>query len=530
MAKPKIPNQRNKYRELNKRLARYLALVQMLYEDSTKEASQIAISSGYEGEGEFHFDSDVISKRRFSELQNNFASSLRGIINSGTSAEWKESNLVQDLLADKVLAFYDVEKSDGTRYRKYYETNSDALKAFQRRKIGGMNLSQKIWQQSNEYKTALEEAISVGVQKGMSAVTLSKRVSQYLQDFDKLRADYTDKFGKKALAKDCEYKSMRLARSEINMAYRTAEQTRWRQMDFIVGYEIKLSGKHPAHDICDELKGKYPKDFVWTGWHPNDMCYVVPILNTEEEFWAVKDTSSVNKVEDVPEQFKEWAVVNKQRIENAQKSGTLPYFVRDNIEYVNGSKLEDLANRAVKMAHSVGDTLQSQAEEIAGKYGGFCTPINYKSASSITRKCEKENCAPSDLKDTVRTTIICDKEQIENVLSELAELKGYTRMKRQYAKDFNGYSGNIVNVAVDGVVGEIQVNTAKMIYAKETPAVAKSILGESLWESIRKEVGVEGGLGHKFYEEIRVLNTLTDREKIAELVKKSVAYYSNFQN
>ena len=24
------------------------------------------------------------------------------------------------------------------------------------------------------------------------------------------------------------------------------------------------------HDICDDLKGRYPKDFKFTGWHPGE--------------------------------------------------------------------------------------------------------------------------------------------------------------------------------------------------------------------------------------------------------------------
>jgi hypothetical protein len=103
---------------------------------------------------------------------------------------------------------------------------------------------------------------------------------------------------------------MRLTRSEANMAYRSAEQARWQQFDFVVGYEIKTTqnGRH-VEDICDTLAGKYPKDFQWTGWHPQCMCYRIPILKTEEEFWATNSedsTSSINEVKDVPERFKDW--------------------------------------------------------------------------------------------------------------------------------------------------------------------------------------------------------------------------------
>jgi len=59
-------------------------------------------------------------------------------------------------------------------------------------------------------------------------------------------------------------------RAETNMAYRTSDYVRWQQMDFVVSIEIHLSNNHTLNgrafsDICDELKGKYPKTFKFTG-------------------------------------------------------------------------------------------------------------------------------------------------------------------------------------------------------------------------------------------------------------------------
>ena len=91
-----------------------------------------------------------------------------------------------------------------------------------------------------------------------------------------------------------------------------------------------------------------------------------------------------------------------------------------------------------------------------------------------------------------------------------------------------GYSGNIVNIKTSNrLIAEIQVNTAKMIYAKEKPVDAKRILGEKLWNEIYAQTGIEGGLGHKYYEQWRVLDKAS--EKAIEIAKKSVDYYSNFQ-
>ena len=143
------------------------------------------------------------------------------------------------------------------------------------------------------------------------------------------------------------------------MAYRTADHERWQNLDFVVGIEIHLSGNHTCKgrdgkphrftDICDKLKGKYPKDFKFTGWHPHCRCYATSIIKTEEELdedmekilgGKPTDGDSVNKVDDVPENFKDWTKENEKRIATAEKNGTLPGFVRENERYVHGILLQ----------------------------------------------------------------------------------------------------------------------------------------------------------------------------------------------
>ena len=274
MAKPKLPSQRESMRNLKKRIEKYMLLVQGVYDTYNLEASKVALRTGFDGEKPFRFSDYPSTGAQVRNLLKNWSNDMSFLIYRSTSEEWKQSNLMQDLIADKTMAYY-YGTLHGQRTRKYYQVNSDALKAFQERRDYGMNLSQRIWVQSQEYKKGLEDALSVGIQKGMSAVTLSKRVSKYLQDYPQLQKDYKEKYGTATDGVNCEYRSMRLARNEINLAYRTAEQKRWEQMDFIIGKEIHTSDVHedrmPKGDMCDELAGKYPKDFLWRGWHPN--CY-----------------------------------------------------------------------------------------------------------------------------------------------------------------------------------------------------------------------------------------------------------------
>lgn len=332
MAKPRIPNQKKEYRKLNRRLAQYMSSVHAIYMGLCDEVAQTAVGTGYDGEGKFSWSKYPRTRERVKYIQNQFVGELGTLIMSGTSDEWRRSNLLQDTIANKVMRAYHTNK-EGALHEEYFRDNTDALYAFQHRTERGMNLSDKLWQQSRLYMKEMEDTISVAVARGTDAVTLSKQLSEYLLDFRKMQDDYTEKFGTASRAQDCEYRSIRLARSEINMAYRTAEQERWRQFDFVVGYEIKTSGSHPKSDMCDKLQGKYPKDFKWTGWHPNCMCYAVPILKTEDEFFSDDQSSSANAVNDVPLQFKEWCYDNSQKIAKAAKRGTLPYILRDNKDY-----------------------------------------------------------------------------------------------------------------------------------------------------------------------------------------------------
>jgi DNA-binding PadR family transcriptional regulator len=336
--KPKIPNQKKLYAELKKRLDAYTLLIDGVYNSLNDDAARLALSTGYSGGVPFRWKDYPKTEELLLDLRTRFVKEMRAVVHASTSKEWEKSNEAQDAIANGALKCYKMKQGD--KQRKYYRNNSAALEAFQKRRTAGLNLSQRLWNQSADYQSGLEAAISVGIEKGMSAVTLSKRLSQYLNDYPKLRKDYKELYGTATDIRDCEYNSARLARNEINMAYRSAEQERWKQFDFVVGKRIKTSSVHPDRmphgDICDTLAGDYPKDFEWSGWHISCMCFEVPIMKTDDEFWNEdEDFKSENEVEDVPDNFKEWVKDNQDRIEAAEQRGTQPYFVRDNKNTVN---------------------------------------------------------------------------------------------------------------------------------------------------------------------------------------------------
>lgn len=519
--KPKTPNQKKAYNALNNRLIKYMTAVQSIYDHI---ANQLAIALDgieYDGSSEFLFEDFPELRQTAKDLMTNYAAQMNDLIYSGTSKEWKNSNVMQDLLARKVLRVYDFERG-GDKYNRYFQPNTEALKAFQRRADNGMNLSQKLWTQSISLRKELEQTISTAIDKGQSAIVLSKRISKYLKDFPSLKADYTGKYGKAVSCHDCQYASIRLARTEINMAYRKAEQLRWRQFDFILGYEIKLSDRHPAPDICNELQGKFPLYFDFPGWHPNCMCYVVPIVMTDDEYYQ-KGKSNDDNFQPLPTGMDTWMGNNCVKILSASERGKVPYWL------IGNEKLLDCA-LLMGRAKEVGDELNIIGESVAKKVGGIVTPVNYKSCSSMYRKLVTENIDIKDIKDPIRSTIVVSEDKIKDTISLLKGAKGFLRYKEQRPEVFNGYSGHIINITMpNNIVAEIQVNTAKMIYAKEPETAAKSILGEKLWEEVSTATKMQGGLGHKYYESIRLLKRCTNVEKVESLKRASEEYYAHFR-
>ncbi|MEG2099745.1 MAG: hypothetical protein RRY42_07545 [Mucinivorans sp.] len=342
----KAPNQKRAYATHFARIERYAFLVDAIYRQATAEALKVVATVNYDPSKPFRFSDYPQTKARIDKIQRELTESVQTIVVNGVTAEWDESNMKNDQLVRSVIGIKAGE-AVGTRFERYFNNNSEALHSFVSRKDRGMNLSTKVWNLSKQYKADLELALSIGLSDGRSAAELSRDVRQYLREPARLfrRVMQDDRLRLSRAAKAYhpgagQYRSsyknaMRLTRTEINMAYRTADCTRWGQMDFVVGYEVKRSGRAYPCKVCEALAGKYPKSFVWTGWHPQCRCYVIPILKTDDEFWAwdgrgEAPTESVNTVRDLPQGFRNYVAKNDKGIKEAVKRGTAPYWVRDN--------------------------------------------------------------------------------------------------------------------------------------------------------------------------------------------------------
>lgn len=341
-----------------KRVAKYLKRLERFFDNATDELCDIFLKADYDGSKQFYFEDFPTLKKKADNVINSLSSSIYDIIITGTTDEWKHANILLDGFVNDLLksrGAKDIDKLKKSKLVDLFNNHDKALDAFQKRKIGGLKLSDKVWNMAEYHR--LETQLALSIESGESAAELARKIKKCLNEPDKLFRRVRDKYGELKLSKNAKsyhpgagvYRSsvrnaQRLARTEINMAYREAEMQRYQDLDFIVGYEVKRS-THPYHcDICESHKGKYPKDFKFNGWHPNCRCYVVPILNTQEEFDKQNDAilrgkqyakKSVNTVTTTPDGFNQWLFANKSRILKAKKEGTLPYYMRDNSLYVN---------------------------------------------------------------------------------------------------------------------------------------------------------------------------------------------------
>lgn len=292
----------------------------------------------------FSFSDYPITRKRLNDLLVTFKKQMEVAILSGVRSAWTLANNKNNELANRVFG-ENVGKLTQRQYRQYYSNNEEARQAFEQRKINGLSLSERVWNYADQFKNEMELGLDIGIRNGRSADALSRDLRSYLKEPNKLFRRIRNEYGQLVLSERAKsynpgrgvyrssYKNARrLAATETNTAYRTADHLRWEKMDFVVGIEIHLSNNHtlngkPFHDICDELAGKYPKSFKFTGWHPHCRCFATTILKTPDEIKSGKP--SKNEVKELPSNFKEWFKNNKERIDNAN---SLPYFIKDNFK------------------------------------------------------------------------------------------------------------------------------------------------------------------------------------------------------
>lgn len=331
-------------------LAKRARKVQQLYDAAIKRIAQAAAPSLFDADPkkEFHFEDFPALKKEMEALMQDLGSSLQANIEDGDQESWTLSNTKNDAMVDSIIG---KKKLPAKTVKAWKHPHLEALNAFIARKEAGMNLSRRVWNLTQQFKSEMELALELGMGEGKSAAALSRDIRKYLVEPNKLFRRVRDKSGALRLSKAAaayhpgqgvyrsSYKNaLRMTATENNIAYRTADHNRWQALHFVIGIEIHISNNHPTEDICDLFDGKrFPKDFKFTGWHPWCRCYAVSVLASQEEMDAyttaimngedVSHWKFTGQVEKMPKEFDKWMKDNQQRIASAKN---MPYFIKDN--------------------------------------------------------------------------------------------------------------------------------------------------------------------------------------------------------
>ena len=191
-------------------------------------------------------------------------------------------------------------------------------------------------------------------------------------------------------------------------------------------------------------------------------------------------------------------------------------------------------NKMYKKAPAAKEEIDALSDQVANQVGGKVAKAPLKSPQRALQKAlEDYGGDASRVKDLARNTIVVPKGSEQDALAALLkanpEIDPKTVKIIDGATDKLGYSG--VNVTVPtkvGIPAEIQINTPEMIYAKENPAAARSILGDDLYDQIASRPDLPpGGLGHQFYEQWRSLPP--GSPEADQIAKQSRAYYEAFR-
>ncbi len=322
--------------------------IQKIFEDSIQQIVYSAVSLPWNGKV-ISLSAFPALKKKVDQVLKKMHAGIYTTIVNGIETSWDLSNKKNKLLIDHRLA--------GKRLKKnanavYYNPNKEALEKFIHRTEKGMNLSDRVWKTLDPFKTQLEGSLGLGIGEGKPAAEIAKETKQYLNEPDRLFRRVRDSENKLQLSKAAKnyhpgrgiYRSsfknaLRLTRTENNIAYRTADHERWANLPFVIGIQIKLSRNHPRFDMCDPLAGEYPKDFKFTGWHPNCLCYQVPKMMSDEEYDQIEnqilagDPISIKTegtIWKTPSSFNNWVKENQDRIEKWKNK---PYWIRDNEKY-----------------------------------------------------------------------------------------------------------------------------------------------------------------------------------------------------
>lgn len=371
---PKKLTSKQQKEQLNNLFAVYNKRLGRLYSDYVNKLTSLGYGEDVlEDDALFNFDNFPQLKARLNDIFNDYYQNsllcYKSGITDGVALAYNHDEIViggYSVLTDKAI-------------RVARDTAAATFIAKRLKTKNGLNLAQTVWnycqQTKSEFEMAMSNTIADGIKKGSSAEEIGKSIRKYLNDPDMMYRRYhtikVQKNGKKkdvvtwrrrriidgkvrfveeplekvgmGVYRSARKNALRVARTEINSAYHKARNERWQNEPFVIGQYIHVSPQHNIDDICNDLEGRYPKDFDWRSWHSNCMCTSDPITiqgEEKKEFYkrlmAGEDMSnyvSPFAVLTMPEKYNQYIKDNSEAIVKAGMKGKLAWHLQDNTKY-----------------------------------------------------------------------------------------------------------------------------------------------------------------------------------------------------
>lgn len=371
---PKKLTSKQQKEQLNNLFAVYNKRLGRLYSDYVKKLTSLGYGEDVlEDDALFNFDNFPQLKARLNDIFNDYYQNsllcYKSGITDGVALAYNHDEMViggYSVLTDKAI-------------RVARDTAAATFIANRLKTKNGLNLAQTVWnycqQTKSEFEMAMSNTIADGIKQGSSAEEIGKSIRKYLNDPDMMYRRYhtikVQKNGKKkdvvtwrrrriidgkvrfveeplekvgmGVYRSARKNALRVARTEINAAYHKARNERWQKEPFVIGQYIHVSPQHNIDDICNDLEGRYPKDYVWISWHPQCICTSDPITiqgEEKKEFYkrlmAGEDMSnyvSPFAVLTMPEKYNQYIKDNSEAIVKAGMRGKLAWHLQDNTKY-----------------------------------------------------------------------------------------------------------------------------------------------------------------------------------------------------
>jgi len=215
--------------------SRDLAMKTAIFE--LKNPTRISQGSFYKINKGLEKQVDVILDNLNKDIQTN--------IQNGIVSHWDMANLKNNKLVGTWAEGIKLSK-DGIP-TSFNQLNLAALDTFLTRTEAGMNLSERVWNLTSGAKDQLELYLASGISTGRSAAEIAGDIKQYLNEPNRLFRRVRQE-GKLVLSKAAKgyhpgagiyrssYKNaLRLAKNEINMAYRLRNNWRRQELPFLPG-------------------------------------------------------------------------------------------------------------------------------------------------------------------------------------------------------------------------------------------------------------------------------------------------------